>query len=300
LERYISAIPAVEAALPAFWDPASRELLKGSTQFGKAEEAAAEAHRGAAAIFTRLPDTVFAEESSNKPTLEEFVAAFIKASALVSTRAFQTGCSLGAVLCPVLDFLNHTELEKTNAGYRFTDEDFSLEALKPVRDGKEILVCYDKEADYLDMWERYGFFDTAATIHTVEILIPSSSALFSSLGIGPFWIPENHFNVPLTCPLRTALTELAQASLGAQASEEQVDQHALLQMANLIRSHLGVYPDWLNRPNDDTVCAGDLVAKQPQAARKVLLYERDLLASTLGKIEGLTRGALSCATQVAA
>ena len=37
--------------------------------------------------------------------------------------------------------------------------------------GDEITTCYDPEADFLDTFERYGFFDETSVVHTAEVVV---------------------------------------------------------------------------------------------------------------------------------
>ena len=68
--------------------------------------------------------------------------------------------------------------------------------------GEEITICYDADADYLDLFERYGFFDTTAAVHTVEVQVDSSSwetspglsrldEFHHDEALGAWWLPDH-------------------------------------------------------------------------------------------------------------
>ena len=97
---------------------------------------------------------------------------YLWAKLCLGTRAFKTGS--GFALCPLLDLPNHASLGAT-ARFEQRDDTWVLSALYTLDEGDEITVCYDANADYLDIFERYGFFDSTATIHTAEIIVPPAT-----------------------------------------------------------------------------------------------------------------------------
>ena len=38
--------------------------------------------------------------------------------------------------------------------------------------GDEVTICYEPDADYIDLFERYGFFDGTSVVHTAEVIVP--------------------------------------------------------------------------------------------------------------------------------
>lgn len=47
-----------------------------------------------------------------------------------------------------------------------------------LREGDEVSRCYEVDdpiCDFLDVFERYGFFSTDATVHTAEVVVPAAS-----------------------------------------------------------------------------------------------------------------------------
>ena len=41
--------------------------------------------------------------------------------------------------------------------------------------GDEVTLNYDEDADFVDMFERYGFFDASAVVHTAEVIVPDEA-----------------------------------------------------------------------------------------------------------------------------
>lgn len=50
-----------------------------------------------------------------------------------------------------------------------------LEAVQPIDPGDEITHCYDPSADFLDLFERYGFFHSCSAVCTAELVVPRSA-----------------------------------------------------------------------------------------------------------------------------
>eukprot|EP00931_Biecheleriopsis_adriatica_P069154 TRINITY_DN43027_c0_g1_i1.p1 TRINITY_DN43027_c0_g1~~TRINITY_DN43027_c0_g1_i1.p1 ORF type:complete len:257 (-),score=56.54 TRINITY_DN43027_c0_g1_i1:21-791(-) len=213
--------------------------------------------------------------SQPPPSPEEFLQTFMRAESIVASRAIHTTSEAETIICPVVDLLNHTDAEYCNAKLAFEGGATSVRVAKRISPGSEVLICYDSEADFLDLWERYGFFDSTATIHTVEIEVAGDL-----VAPGPYWIPEAHVNVPLECPLLAKLRD----ALGTQLGE----QKALEVMADLIRRHLARYPETASESAIPESSSG--IQTQALGAKRVIEYEKQLLSCTLKKIEALVRG----------
>ena len=97
-------------------------------------------------------------------------------------------------------------------------------------------LCYDPDADYLDVFERWGFFDRSATVHTEEVVVPrgelvpeaaSSDAALPPALVDPivaalaargcdgaleaWWLPDhNASSSPLHAAVRAALLSPAE------------------------------------------------------------------------------------------
>lgn len=145
---------------------------------------------------------------------------YIWASVVTWTRSFEIPG--GYALCPVIDLAGHLTFGAT-ADVRFSVEHDALELVArfTLREGDEISRCYEVEdpiCDFLDVFERYGFFSTDASVHTAEILVPSDAlasqdqwrralvAEQAELGaddsFGAWWIPDEAIDA---CPLFAAV-----------------------------------------------------------------------------------------------
>ena len=87
--------------------------------------------------------------------------------------------------------------------------------------GDEVSVNYNMDADYLDLFERYGFFDQSAVIHTAEVPVSPEELLQSparaaeqrkqlaalarrgcDADFNAWWIPDHNTSC---CPLYEAV-----------------------------------------------------------------------------------------------
>jgi len=86
----------------------------------------------------------------------------------------------GPALVPLIDLANHLTIGAT-ARWRLADAHgtphVQLLANYTLDPGDEVTQCYDADADFLDMFERYGFFDGSAVVHTAEVLVDPSALL---------------------------------------------------------------------------------------------------------------------------
>ena len=96
------------------------------------------------------------------------------AQLLLQTRSFMM--SSGPILCPVMDLTNHLSF---GSNAKTSVEDCPLQcgkapcivlrATSSLCRGAEVFKNYDANADYSDIFERYGFLDVSSTLHTAEV-----------------------------------------------------------------------------------------------------------------------------------
>ena len=154
------------------------------------------------------------------------------------------------LLVPVLDLASHRSLGAT-ARVRFSAERVELLAEYAMDAGDEVSVNYDADADYLDVFERYGLFDASAVIHTAEVPV-APEATTSAPGLeaaqrehvaalaergcdadlGAWWIPDHN---AASCPLYEAVRAgdcphrgggQRQAGGSRSGAPEQLPEHA--------------------------------------------------------------------------
>jgi len=104
---------------------------------------------------------------------------YLWAKCVLRTRAFSLP-GTGPALVPLIDLANHLTIGAT-ARWRLADAHgtphVQLLANYTLDPGDEVTQCYDADADFLDMFERYGFFDGSAVVHTAEVLVDPSALL---------------------------------------------------------------------------------------------------------------------------
>ena len=102
-------------------------------------------------------------------------ATYQYAQLLLQTRSFKLPS--GPVLCPLIDLTNHLSAgcnakTKLEGGSGEGGEPcLVLRATRRLYAGEEVFQNYDGDADYSDIFERYGFLDKTANIHTAEVII---------------------------------------------------------------------------------------------------------------------------------
>ena len=96
---------------------------------------------------------------------------YLWAALLVQTAAVDTVGAHGHVLAPVLELARHSSRGAT-ARVVVVEGSVALVALRDLRAGDEVTRCFDPEPDYLDVFERHGFFDGSAAMRTVEVVVP--------------------------------------------------------------------------------------------------------------------------------
>lgn len=57
-----------------------------------------------------------------------------------------------------------------------------LRATRPLEAGEEVLKNYDTEADYSDLFERYGFLDGTSSLHTAEVSMTRGGRVVVRIG----------------------------------------------------------------------------------------------------------------------
>ena len=126
------------------------------------------------------------------------------ASMVMKTRA-HARMDTGHALFPIIDLANHASVGAT-AKVVVDSGSVNLVAAYTLSPGDEVTICYDVNADYMDLVERYGFFDASSVIWTAEIGVSqdalccadaASAALVSGLAEegccsehGAWWVPD--------------------------------------------------------------------------------------------------------------
>eukprot|EP00931_Biecheleriopsis_adriatica_P069165 TRINITY_DN43040_c0_g1_i1.p1 TRINITY_DN43040_c0_g1~~TRINITY_DN43040_c0_g1_i1.p1 ORF type:complete len:746 (+),score=119.07 TRINITY_DN43040_c0_g1_i1:109-2238(+) len=114
------------------------------------------------------------------------------AALVVQTRALQVASSV--VLCPVLDLCNHASVGST-VRVEIAAESVSLVSLYALGEGCELSTCYDNDADYLDLFERFSFFDSFSVLHTAEVVVPLKDLLESTVNSWQYELIVHFSNV---------------------------------------------------------------------------------------------------------
>ena len=94
---------------------------------------------------------------------------FLWVKLLLQTRAVET--DQGHVLPPCVCLANHRSVGES-AKVCVADGEVRLVATVALGVDDEVSINYDPEADYLDLYERYGFWDESAVVHTAEVVVP--------------------------------------------------------------------------------------------------------------------------------
>ena len=274
------------------------------------------------------------KERSRLEKLHGFVVdrdLFLWATMVVRTRAVRTS-EHGALLCPCIDVANHRSVGPTAEVAVVVSQDQGcvvLSAGYALDAGDEVTVSYDADADFLDLFERWGFFDGSCVLHTAEVALPLDDALLSgkhepwrqglldelaAQGSDPvmpwsWWVPDFAFGAcPLVAAARATLVshdELHQQSLGAEHHHPGFDEAAALhqclrrpiereaesreRVAALLRLHLDGYGPDAPGP----IQASDVVlythSTAEVAARCLVGFERALLGAHIKALERAPR-----------
>jgi len=225
------------------------------------------------------------------------------AKLLVKTRALDTRGDAGHVICPVFDMANHSTNIPT-ARVRLTNDAVRVEALQPLDPGDEVTWCYDPDADYLDLFERYGFFDKSSIIHTAEVVVPRNvlageneqpwrcALVEKQADIGcdrdfdAWWVPDYRIEAsPLYVAVRASLvTEAELFSKGDDGVDGSALQQPILEeaavrarLAELLEDHLSSYSTSLPSDAVELAAAQNRGSDVQIAALQLLIFEKALL-----------------------
>ena len=249
---------------------------------------------------------------------------YLWAKLLLQTRAFKLASGSHA-LVPVLDLVNHVSLGATARQECVKGPDGVATAMRLVANytldvGDEITICYDPEADYLDAFERYGFFDSTSVVHTAEVVVPNdvlwaatggdaarkdeagrrreawrSKLVAAQMGRGSdaafkaWWVPDFHAS---SCPLFAAVraTIISKEELEVDAEPAAVLQKPIAcepavraALANILRTHLRGY-DCTPEQAERELRSGALGVAE-EAATRLVLFEQVLLSQQLRALE---------------
>jgi len=293
-----------------FWEEGSLAAQRAAhcVAWQRARQARADAEAEFAAMVDR--GLLCASETS--------MDQFLWAKLVVQTRA-HSGAAFGHSLCPIVDLANHVSVGATcHAQYASASNSMQMIANFALDEGDELSVCYDPDADFLDMFERYGFFDASSVLHTVEVIVPNN-ALWAAAGNGcresgttrdawrqdlisvasehgcdaaheAWWVPDEKVDeCPLFWAVRATLIseEELQAStiskvemLKAQISRErEVRAH----VTQLLQAHLSRYVCTADQARQELV-SGSLSAAD-EAATQLVYFERRLLERVISDLE---------------
>ena len=242
---------------------------------------------------------------------------FLWAALVVQSRAVMTE-EEGPLLCPALDAANHASVLATARVSVDQEGMVRLQANGALEAGVEVTICYDEEADYLDVFERWGFFDSSSVVHTAEIGVDPRQLLGDDeaaaadqetmqewrsqlvlaeiqLGCNPqfnsWWIPDVAIQV---CPLLAAVRalyvsedEVQQTGVAIHdvlASKIRREDEACDKLAALVRLHLAGYVV------EDEVgfCKQEGEGGRMQArelACKLVAFEKRLLSAQLNLLQ---------------
>jgi len=238
---------------------------------------------------------------------------FLWAALVVQSRAVMTD-EEGPLLCPPLDAANHASVRPAARVSVDQEGVVRLLANGALEAGVEVTICYDQEADYLDIFERWGFFDTSSVVHTAEIVVDPSKLLLDNraaaadqewrsrlvmaqadMGCNPqfnsWWIPDVAIDV---CPLMVAVRalyvcedELQQPGVAIHdvlASKIRREDEARHKLAVLLRTHLEGYVanDALGEGEQEGE-AGQ--AEERELACKLVAFEKRLLSAQLNLLQ---------------
>ena len=292
---FLGAIPLdYFSNMPSLWAD-DLALLEGSALLDRLKDDAKELKSAfeehIVPAFVAGPEAVF---TASQCTFQRYVHARM----VVSTRGLNQS-QRGHFLCPGLDLANHRCADQANARVDFTSDPPAclLVATKLIGAGEQIFICYDEDADFLDMFQRYGFLDLTTNVHSVEIRIPFSSipfrgdegwrrSLVESHVPGTItWIPAQGLTCPLRFALRAAqLTQSEWDEKGSDAVEHPVqsEREVLQALQQLIVEHMKGYPTCLE---DDYDKAGTAGAANERVLTQVLIYEKTILAQVIQSID---------------
>lgn len=245
------------------------------------------------------------------------------ATMVMKTRA-HARTDTGHVLMPIIDLANHASVGPT-AKVVVTSEAVNLVAAYALSPGDEVTISYDVDADYLDLVERYGFFDAKSVIWTAEIVVPpevlqctdeQTRALVAALAADgsddehhAWWVPDTR---PEHCPIFAALRAKLTAHDERVGSTEDLlvalrdgtiraEAEARAQFGALVSSHLKEYSTSLEddqaalerlsrHPAVEAAASADVTSSQERLALRVLIFEKQLLETVARSIRDASGG----------
>eukprot|EP00928_Gymnodinium_smaydae_P007920 TRINITY_DN12836_c0_g1_i1.p1 TRINITY_DN12836_c0_g1~~TRINITY_DN12836_c0_g1_i1.p1 ORF type:complete len:461 (+),score=104.89 TRINITY_DN12836_c0_g1_i1:39-1385(+) len=185
LAPYFRAVfgEAALATMIGYWDESSAAAQKcaHSVAARRARKQRAEALEEAKALIDAglLDSTDDGNDAASPSAIDDYIWAKL----VLQTRAFKIKSKGGApshALVPVLDLVNHVSVGPTCRSHCDVDGMcMQLIANFTIDPGDEISICYDPDADFLDVFERYGFFDETSVVHTAEVVV-TDDALWSA------------------------------------------------------------------------------------------------------------------------
>ena len=219
---------------------------------------------------------------------------FLWAALVVQSHAVLTE-EEGLLLCPGISCAHHRSV-RPSARVSVEDGFIRLRANGFLEMGDVITICYDDDTDYLDVFERWGFFDSSSNVHTAEIVVPPASLVgqpgeewrnelvraWAAVGCNDkfksWWVPDVALEVcPLLCAVRSMFVsedEVQNSGVSIEdvlTSEIAREDEARRALAGLIDAHLEGYP------TEEVMGAGEEV----EAARQLVAFETRLLRSQL-------------------
>lgn len=189
--------------------------------------------------------------------------------------------------------------------------------------GEEVTICYDPAADYLDLFERYGFFDAQSQVHTVEVVAPEVALLAEgaeewrrrlvevqaergyNAELCAWWIPEIRIEAcPLFAAVRAAFVSQEELGCGREGPGAEgcaagspadlrlrsaicAEAEVRDRVARLIADHLAGYSTSLVQDAADLDRVQRHGGAWPQeAALRLLAFEKALLGRQLQALRG--------------
>jgi hypothetical protein len=260
---------------------------------------------------------------------------YLRAKLLLQTRAFKLSGG-GHALVPVLDLVNHMSLGATARQRCVQGPDGAATAMQLVANyaldvGDEISICYDPEADYLDAFERYGFFDSTSVVHTAEVVVPNealwaaatmggdaarkdeggrrreawrSKLVAAEMGRGSdaafkaWWVPDFHASsCPLFAAVRATVVSKEELEAGPDPStvlQKPISRESVVRaaLANILSTHLRGYE--CTPEQAESELRSGLLGVAEEAATRLILFEQVLLIQQLRALERAGPPPTSC------
>ena len=231
---------------------------------------------------------------------------YLWAHLVVRSRSVTLGEEGALALIPGIDVACHDSVGPT-AHVELLDGHARLVSVFSLDPGDSISRCYDPDADFADLFERYGFFDTTAIIHTAEVPMPTDALatdgeawrdqLIEAITIngcdaemGAWWVPDTAFGkCPLFAVARALFVsasemELASATTALEVLSTSIDREleARALVAGWLRAHLANYesPGCPNATSDSSH-----VTDAQEAAQHFVAFEKRLLTAALLSVD---------------